>query len=47
MPLQLVNLYSIFYVSQLRKYVFDPSYVLEVEDLLVRVNLSIKVQNVG
>jgi len=33
LPPQLANLHSVFDVSQLRKYVFDPSHVLEVEDV--------------
>jgi len=36
---QLPNLHPIFHVSQLRKYVFDPSHVLEAEDLQVREDL--------
>jgi len=33
LPPQLANLHPVFYVSQLRKYVFDPSHVLEAEDV--------------
>ena len=32
LPPQLANLHPVFHVSQLRKYVFDPSHVLEAED---------------
>jgi len=32
-PPQLENLHPVFHVSQLRKYVFDPSHVLEAEDV--------------
>ena len=31
LPPQLANLHLVFHVSQLRKYVFDPAHVLEVE----------------
>jgi len=37
----------VFHVSQLRKYVLDPSQVLEVEDLQIRGDLSVEVQPVG
>jgi len=33
LPPPLANLHSVFHVSQLRKYVPDPSHVLEIEDL--------------
>jgi len=33
LPPQLANLHSMFYVSQLRKYVFDLSHVLEAENV--------------
>jgi len=33
LPSQLANLHPVFHVSQLRKYVFDPAHVLEVEDI--------------
>jgi len=33
LPPQLANLYPVFHVSQLRKYVFDPSHVLEAEEV--------------
>jgi len=36
LPPQLVNLHPVFHVSQLRKCVFDPSHVLEVEDVKIR-----------
>jgi len=47
LPPQLANLHSVFHVSQLRKYVSDPSHVLEVEDLKIRNDLSVEVQPVG
>ena len=46
LPPQLANLHPMFHVSQLRKYVFDPSHVLEAEDVQVRENLSLEVQPV-
>ncbi|XP_027911547.1 uncharacterized protein LOC114170261 [Vigna unguiculata] len=47
LPPQLANLHSVFHVSQLRKYVFDPAHVLEMEDLRVKGDLSVEVQLVG
>jgi len=43
LPPQLENLHPVFQVSQLRKYVFDPSHVLEVEDVQIREDLTIEV----
>ena len=40
---QLANLHLVFYVSQLRKYVFDPAHVLEVEDIQIREDLTVEV----
>jgi len=37
----------VFHVPQLRKHVFDPSHVLEVENVQVREDLTIEVQPVG
>jgi len=37
----------VFHVSQLRKYVTDPSHVLEMEDLHIRGDLTVEVQLVG
>ena len=39
LPPQLANLHPVFLVSQLRKYVFDPTHVLEVEDIQMREDL--------
>ena len=39
LPPQLANLHPVFHVSQQRKYVFDPSHVLEAEDVQVREDL--------
>jgi len=47
LPLQLVNLHPVFHVSQLQKYVFDPSHVLEAEDMQVREDLRVVVQPVA
>jgi len=46
LPPQLANLYPVFYVSQLRKYVFDPSHELEVEDVQIRADLFMEVPQV-
>ena len=47
LPPQLANLHPVFHVSQLRKYVPDPSHVLEAEELQIRGDLSIEAQPVG
>jgi len=47
LPLPLANLHSVFHVSQLRKYVPDPSHVLEMEDLHIRGDLTVEVQPIG
>ncbi|XP_027927704.1 uncharacterized protein LOC114184592 [Vigna unguiculata] len=39
----LANLHLVFHVSQLRKYVFDPSHVLEVEDVQISEDLTMEV----
>ncbi|XP_047181924.1 uncharacterized protein LOC124848317 [Vigna umbellata] len=46
MPPQLANLHPVFHVSQLRKYVPDPSHVLEADTVLVKEDLSIEMQPV-
>jgi len=43
LPLQLVNLHLVFHISQLRKYVFYPSHVLEAEDVQIRKDLTMEV----
>ena len=43
LPPQLANLHPVFHVSQLRKYVFDPSHVLEAEDVQIREDLTMEV----
>ncbi|XP_017409568.1 uncharacterized protein LOC108322101 [Vigna angularis] len=46
LPPQLTNLHSVFQVSQLRKYVPDPSHILEIEEIQIREDLSVEVQPV-
>jgi len=47
LPPQLANLHPVFHVSQLRKYVFDLSHVLEVEDVQLREDLTMEVPPVA
>jgi len=47
LPPKLANLHSVFHVYQLRKYVSDPAYVIEMKDLWVREDLLVEVQPVG
>jgi len=47
LPPQLANLNPVFHVSQLRKYVFNPSYVLEAEDVQIREDLTMEVPPVA
>nr|KYP42065.1 Retrotransposable element Tf2 [Cajanus cajan] len=42
LPPSLSNLHDVFHVSQLRKYVHDPSHVVELEDVRVKENLTIE-----
>ncbi|GAU10407.1 hypothetical protein TSUD_417730 [Trifolium subterraneum] len=42
MPITLSNLHDVFHVSQLRKYVSDPSHVIESDDIQVKDNLTIE-----
>ncbi|BAT84683.1 hypothetical protein VIGAN_04211900 [Vigna angularis var. angularis] len=44
---QLLNRHAVFHISKHRKYVSNPSHVLEVEDVQVRDDLSMDVQPVG
>ncbi|XP_024642276.1 uncharacterized protein [Medicago truncatula] len=46
LPPSLSNLHDVFHVSQLRKYVYDPSHVIQVDDLEVRDNLIIETWSV-
>ncbi|MCI38001.1 hypothetical protein A2U01_0059229, partial [Trifolium medium] len=42
LPPSLSNLHDIFHVSQLRKYVSDPSHVIESDIIQVRENLTVE-----
>ncbi|XP_027932703.1 uncharacterized protein LOC114188303 [Vigna unguiculata] len=46
LPPHLGNLHNVFHVSQLRKYVADPTHVLEQDDVQVRENLTLGVRPV-
>jgi len=43
LPPHLANLHNVFPISQLRKYVADPTHVLEQDDVQVRENLTLGV----
>ena len=40
LPLELVKLHNVFHVSMLRRYLFDESHILQVQDVQVQVDLS-------
>nr|KYP35245.1 Retrovirus-related Pol polyprotein from transposon 17.6 [Cajanus cajan] len=40
LPPSLSNLHDVFHVSQLRKYAYDPSHVVELDDVQVKENLT-------
>ncbi|MCI43046.1 hypothetical protein A2U01_0064283, partial [Trifolium medium] len=42
LPPSLSNLHDVFHVSQVRKYVVDPSHVIEADDVQVRDNLTVE-----
>ncbi|MCI18951.1 hypothetical protein A2U01_0040106, partial [Trifolium medium] len=42
LPPSLSNLHDVFHVSQLRRYVADPSHVIEADDVHVRDNLTVE-----
>jgi hypothetical protein len=42
LPPSLSNLHNVFHVSLLRKYVYDPSHVIQLADLEVRNNLTVE-----
>jgi len=42
LPPSLLNLHDVFHVSQLRKYVYVVSHVIQVDDLKVRDNLTVE-----
>jgi hypothetical protein len=46
LPPALSNLLSVFHVSQLKKYVYDPSHVNQMDDLEVRDNLTVETLSV-
>ncbi|MCI56124.1 hypothetical protein A2U01_0077375, partial [Trifolium medium] len=41
LPPSLSNLHDVFHVSQLRKYVSDPSHVIDSDDIQVKENLTV------
>lgn len=43
LPPNLANLYSVFHVSQLRKYMADSSHVITLDDIQLKYNLSFEV----
>ena len=42
LPPSLANLHDVFHVSQLRKYILDPSHVIQMDDVQVRDNLTVE-----
>jgi len=42
LPPSLSNLHNVFHMSQLRKYVYDESHVIQVDELEVRDNLTVE-----
>ncbi|XP_050909047.1 uncharacterized protein LOC127122806 [Lathyrus oleraceus] len=42
LPPNLSNLHEVFHVSQLRKYISDPSHVIQMDDIQVRDNLTVE-----
>ncbi|XP_017426312.1 uncharacterized protein LOC108334897 [Vigna angularis] len=46
LPPQLSNLHPVFHVSQLRKYIADPSHILELEDVRLRQDRTLEMQPV-
>ncbi|XP_004513387.1 uncharacterized protein [Cicer arietinum] len=43
LPPNLANLYDVFHVSQLRKYVADPSHIIAPNDIQLKENLTFEV----
>jgi len=43
LPTSLSNLHDVFHVSQLRKYVYDASHVIQMDDLEIRDNLIVEI----
>ena len=46
LPPHLANLHNVFHISQLRKYIADPSHVLESDDIQIRDDLSMNTEPV-
>ncbi|BAT81794.1 hypothetical protein VIGAN_03167000, partial [Vigna angularis var. angularis] len=46
LPPQLSNLHPVFHVSQLRKYIANPSHVLELEDIKLRPDRTLELHPV-
>jgi len=44
LPPSLANIHNIFHVSQLRKYVLDPSHIIGSDSVQVKENLSFEVR---
>ena len=42
LPPNLSNLHDVFHVSQLRRYILDPSHVIHMDDVQVRDNLTME-----
>lgn len=42
LPPSLANLHDVFHMSQLRRYILDPSHVIQVDDVQVRDNMTVK-----
>ena len=47
LPRDLERIHDVFHVSMLRKYIFDPSHVLEAPPVELKEDLSFEVQPVG
>jgi len=46
LPPHLSRLHDVFHVSQLRKYVYDPSHIIKMDDIPIQENLTFEVQPV-
>jgi len=42
-PYQIINLHNVFHVSQLRKYIQEPSHALKIDNVQIKDNMSFKV----
>ena len=45
-PYQIINLRNVFHVSQLRKYIQEPSHALKIDNVQIKDNMSFKVKPV-